>query len=84
MGDGGVTASSNKKGAAKGGSEAAMTKNDDDDEGQAYTGSDLFLKGNTSGNKHRDLLQHFVTTGQRPQNHVLNARAEDKWAGYET
>ena len=43
------------------------------EEEEVYRDSKLFLKGTDSGNQHNDYLQHFVDTGQRPQNFIADA-----------
>ena len=35
-----------------------------------YQDSNIFLKGTQSANPHNDYSQHFVDTGQRPQNFI--------------
>ena len=39
-------------------------------EGLVYRDSSTFLKGTQSSNPHNDYCQHFVDTGQRPQNFI--------------
>jgi len=38
-----------------------------------YKDSTVFLKGTNSSNPHNDYSQHFVDTGQRPQNFIHDA-----------
>ena len=40
------------------------------EDGSTYQDSNIFLKGTQSANPHNDYSQHFVDTGQRPQNFI--------------
>nr|CAG4647951.1 EOG090X07CF [Moina brachiata] len=42
-----------------------------------YTDSSTFLKGTQSSNPHNDYCQHFVDTGQRPQNFIRDVGFEE-------
>ena len=43
-----------------------------------YTDSSTFLKGTQSSNPHNDYCQHFVDTGQRPQNFIRDVGLADR------
>lgn len=47
-----------------------------------YTDSSTFLKGTQSANPHNDYCQHFVDTGQRPQNFIRNVGLNDRFDEY--
>lgn len=51
------------------------------DEGEklVYTDSSTFLKGTQSSNPHNDYCQHFVDTGQRPQNFIRDVGLADRY-----
>ncbi|ODN06628.1 Methyltransferase-like protein 14 [Orchesella cincta] len=59
---------------------------DEADEGdkkpQLYTDSSTFLKGTQSSNPHNDYCQHFVDTGQRPQNFIRDVGLADRFEEY--
>lgn len=40
------------------------------EDSSTYQDSNIFLKGTQSANPHNDYSQHFVDTGQRPQNFI--------------
>ncbi|KAI8118561.1 putative methyltransferase-like protein 14 [Lucilia cuprina] len=63
----------------------------DDDEGVVakktpgeiiYRDSSTFLKGTQSSNPHNDYCQHFVDTGQRPQNFIRDVGLADRFEEY--
>lgn len=43
---------------------------DEFEQEEIYTDSSTFLKGTQSANPHNDYCQHFVDTGERPQNFI--------------
>ncbi|XP_071527254.1 N(6)-adenosine-methyltransferase non-catalytic subunit METTL14 isoform X2 [Panulirus ornatus] len=47
-----------------------------------YTDSSTFLKGTQSANPHNDYCQHFVDTGQRPQNFIRDVGLADRFEEY--
>jgi len=47
-----------------------------------YKDSSLFLKGTQSSNPHNDYCQHFVDTGQRPQNFIRDVGLADRFEEY--
>ena len=49
---------------------------------QLYTDSSTFLKGTQSANPHNDYCQHFVDTGQRPQNFIRDVGLTDRFEEY--
>lgn len=49
---------------------------------QVYTDSSTFLKGTQSSNPHNDYCQHFVDTGQRPQNFIRDVGLADRFEEY--
>jgi len=64
-----------------------LTKNsqsDGNEEGEklVYTDSSTFLKGTQSSNPHNDYCQHFVDTGQRPQNFIRDVGLADRFEEY--
>ncbi|XP_003740531.1 N6-adenosine-methyltransferase non-catalytic subunit [Galendromus occidentalis] len=52
------------------------------DEVMAYRDSSTFLKGTQSANPHNDYCQHFVDTGQRPQNFIRDVGIQDRFEEY--
>lgn len=62
------------------GSEKPTTKEQPD--GLVYTDSSTFLKGTQSSNPHNDYCQHFVDTGQRPQNFIRDVGLADRFEEY--
>ncbi|RWS13188.1 Methyltransferase-like protein 14, partial [Dinothrombium tinctorium] len=52
------------------------------DEIGTYTDSSTFLKGTQSANPHNDYCQHFVDTGQRPQNFIRDVGLADRFEEY--
>ncbi|XP_065225123.1 N6-adenosine-methyltransferase non-catalytic subunit [Planococcus citri] len=50
--------------------------------GVLYKGSSTFLKGTRSSNPHNDYCQHFVDTGQRPQNFIRDVGLNDRFEEY--
>lgn len=53
-----------------------------DQANQLYTDSSTFLKGTQSANPHNDYCQHFVDTGQRPQNFIRDFGMKDRFEEY--
>ncbi|XP_014667821.1 PREDICTED: N6-adenosine-methyltransferase subunit METTL14-like isoform X3 [Priapulus caudatus] len=51
-------------------------------EAQIYKDSSTFLKGTQSANPHNDYCQHFVDTGQRPQNFIRDVGLADRFEEY--
>ncbi|KAJ8023053.1 N6-adenosine-methyltransferase non-catalytic subunit [Holothuria leucospilota] len=49
---------------------------------EIYKGSSTFLKGTQSANPHNDYCQHFVNTGQRPQNFIRDVGMGDRFEEY--
>ncbi|XP_003389688.1 PREDICTED: methyltransferase-like protein 14 homolog [Amphimedon queenslandica] len=60
--------------------ESAATKENGED--QTFKGSDVFLKGTQSANPHNDYSQHFVDTGQRPQNFIRDTGMNQRFEEY--
>lgn len=56
-------------------------KRDETDE-VFYRDSSTFLKGTQSSNPHNDYCQHFVDTGQRPQNFIRDVGLADRFEEY--
>ncbi|KAF7489075.1 N6-adenosine-methyltransferase non-catalytic subunit [Sarcoptes scabiei] len=52
------------------------------DQEVTYTDSSTFLKGTQSANPHNDYCQHFVDTGQRPQNFIRDVGLNDRFEEY--
>lgn len=44
--------------------------------------TDLFFKGTQSSNPHNDYCQHFIDTGQRPQNFIRDVGLADRFEEY--
>ncbi|KAG8196766.1 hypothetical protein JTE90_014499 [Oedothorax gibbosus] len=57
-------------------------ESDDVSEVRTYTDSSTFLKGTQSANPHNDYCQHFVDTGQRPQNFIRDVGLADRFEEY--
>ncbi|XP_028130632.1 N6-adenosine-methyltransferase non-catalytic subunit [Diabrotica virgifera virgifera] len=57
-------------------------KNKDYTDELIYKDSSLFLKGTQSSNPHNDYCQHFVDTGQRPQNFIRDVGLADRFEEY--
>ena len=51
-------------------------------EESVYRDSSAFLKGTHSANPHNDYCQHFVDTGQRPQNFIRDASVTERFEEY--
>ncbi|XP_068136749.1 N6-adenosine-methyltransferase non-catalytic subunit isoform X2 [Hyperolius riggenbachi] len=49
---------------------------------EIYKDSSTFLKGTQSLNPHNDYCQHFVDTGQRPQNFIRDVGLADRFEEY--
>lgn len=47
-----------------------------------YKDSSTFLKGTQSANPHNDYCQHFMDTGQRPQNFIRDVGLADRFEEY--
>ncbi len=47
-----------------------------------YKGSATFLKGTQSANPHNDYSQHFVDSGQRPQNFIRDPGLQERFDEY--
>ncbi|XP_076318235.1 methyltransferase like 14 isoform X2 [Tachypleus tridentatus] len=62
--------------------EEESERNLDFTEEEVYTGSSTFLKGTQSANPHNDYCQHFVDTGQRPQNFIRDVGLADRFEEY--
>ncbi|EDW75432.1 uncharacterized protein Dwil_GK23852 [Drosophila willistoni] len=70
----------------------ASGQRDEDDAGSSsskktpneiiYRDSSTFLKGTQSSNPHNDYCQHFVDTGQRPQNFIRDVGLADRFEEY--
>lgn len=56
------------------------TNQQDEETKLVYTDSSTFLKGTQSSNPHNDYCQHFVDTGQRPQNFIRDVGLADRQA----
>lgn len=56
--------------------------NDEEDSKYEYKGSSTFLKGTQSANPHNDYCQHYVDTGQRPQNFIRDYELHDRFEEY--
>lgn len=62
---------------------ASIDKQDDEYEARyEYKGSSTFLKGTQSANPHNDYCQHYVDTGQRPQNFIRDYELHDRFEEY--
>ena len=55
---------------------------EEDDSKYEYKGSSTFLKGTQSANPHNDYCQHYVDTGQRPQNFIRDYELHDRFEEY--
>lgn len=62
--------------------EASTSKKSQSSEGMVYRDSSTFLKGTQSSNPHNDYCQHFVDTGQRPQNFIRDVGLADRFEEY--
>uniref|UniRef100_A0A182Y076 N(6)-adenosine-methyltransferase non-catalytic subunit METTL14 n=2 Tax=Neocellia TaxID=44535 RepID=A0A182Y076_ANOST len=62
--------------------EASSSKSSETAEGLVYRDSSTFLKGTQSSNPHNDYCQHFVDTGQRPQNFIRDVGLADRFEEY--
>lgn len=49
---------------------------------KVYKGSSTFLKGTQSANPHNDYSQHFVDSGQRPQNFIRDPGLGERFDEY--
>lgn len=59
-----------------------LDENDNDNPKFEYKGSSTFLKGTQSANPHNDYCQHYVDTGQRPQNFIRDYELHDRFEEY--
>ncbi|KAB7501519.1 UNVERIFIED_CONTAM: hypothetical protein RMT77_006286 [Armadillidium vulgare] len=55
---------------------------DEEASNMIYTDSSTFLKGTQSANPHNDYCQHFIDTGQRPQNFIRDVGLADRFEEY--
>lgn len=55
---------------------------EDEQKEQVFKDSKTFLKGTQSENPHNDYCQHFVDTGQRPQNFIRDTGLQDRFEEY--
>ncbi|CAL1530714.1 unnamed protein product [Lymnaea stagnalis] len=55
---------------------------DDFEADEVYTDSSAFLKGTQSANPHNDYCQHFVDTGERPQNFIRDVGLANRFEEY--
>lgn len=55
---------------------------EEEDSKYEYKGSSAFLKGTQSANPHNDYCQHYVDTGQRPQNFIRDYELHDRFEEY--
>ncbi|KAK0043793.1 methyltransferase-like protein 14 [Biomphalaria pfeifferi] len=55
---------------------------DDFETDEVYTDSSAFLKGTQSANPHNDYCQHFVDTGERPQNFIRDVGLANRFEEY--
>ncbi|XP_058450833.1 N6-adenosine-methyltransferase non-catalytic subunit [Malaya genurostris] len=62
--------------------EEASSSKKSQSEGMVYRDSSTFLKGTQSSNPHNDYCQHFVDTGQRPQNFIRDVGLADRFEEY--
>ena len=63
-------------------SKAIDKQEEEDDSRYEYKGSSAFLKGTQSANPHNDYCQHYVDTGQRPQNFIRDYELHDRFEEY--
>jgi len=61
--------------------EKANKEEEEEEEGE-FRDSTAFLKGTQSLNPHNDYSQHFVDTGQRPQNFIRDVGLADRFEEY--
>ena len=55
---------------------------EEEDEAAVFKDSNIFLKGTQSANPHNDYSQHFVDTGQRPQNFIRDTGMDERFEEY--
>lgn len=55
---------------------------DEFEQEEIYTDSSTFLKGTQSANPHNDYCQHFVDTGERPQNFIRDVGLANRFEEY--
>jgi hypothetical protein len=75
------------EGGASGDRDSAVTtsssaEDQQDQEESEFRDSTAFLKGTQSLNPHNDYSQHFVDTGQRPQNFIRDVGLADRFEEY--
>uniref|UniRef100_A0A1B6FC80 N(6)-adenosine-methyltransferase non-catalytic subunit METTL14 n=1 Tax=Cuerna arida TaxID=1464854 RepID=A0A1B6FC80_9HEMI len=58
------------------------SKKEETNDELVYKDSSTFLKGTQSSNPHNDYCQHFVDTGQRPQNFIRDVGLADRFEEY--
>lgn len=61
---------------------ASDKQEEEEDTRYEYKGSSAFLKGTQSANPHNDYCQHYVDTGQRPQNFIRDYELHDRFEEY--
>ncbi|GAB1608019.1 N6-adenosine-methyltransferase non-catalytic subunit-like [Argonauta hians] len=69
-----VTADTNKN--------KTLEDNEEYEAEEIYTDSSKFLKGTQSANPHNDYCQHFVDTGERPQNFIRDVGLANRFEEY--
>ncbi|KAK7111715.1 N(6)-adenosine-methyltransferase non-catalytic subunit METTL14-like [Littorina saxatilis] len=57
-------------------------KEDEFEKDEVYTDSSAFLKGTQSANPHNDYCQHFVDSGERPQNFIRDGGLVNRFEEY--
>ncbi|KAK3085784.1 hypothetical protein FSP39_008670 [Pinctada imbricata] len=62
--------------------EVESKKQKEEEEDEFYTDSSKFLKGTQSANPHNDYCQHFVDTGERPQNFIRDTGLANRFEEY--
>ncbi|XP_017773393.1 PREDICTED: methyltransferase-like protein 14 homolog [Nicrophorus vespilloides] len=78
-----ATSSSSSSGERRGeSSSSSSSKEQQGNDELVYRDSSTFLKGTQSSNPHNDYCQHFVDTGQRPQNFIRDVGLADRFEEY--
>lgn len=67
---------------SKGTGDTKDPQGDDAEVEEIYTDSSAFLKGTQSANPHNDYCQHFVDTGERPQNFIRDVGLSNRFEEY--
>lgn len=67
---------------SKDSSKEKLPTDEESSDSLVYTDSSTFLKGTQSSNPHNDYCQHFVDTGQRPQNFIRDVGLADRFEEY--